>query len=231
MDLSKYNVRSIFSSAIGILILSLGISINKGSVLGMDTYTGMNTTVADYFNMSLGNYQLVLNVILLLSMFVFGRYLLGLGTVLNMVLVGYLVEFFIKMFDGTVLSFDVEKSLVVRLLLLVVGTLILCLGASLYMTADLGVAPYDALSIMMSDHIEKLPFSVARIITDVICVIVGLIFGTFLGSYPFGTIIGLGTVLTAFGTGPFIDFFNKTISAWIVGKKQIEGGNYENSEV
>ncbi|MBC6153315.1 hypothetical protein HB834_16845, partial [Listeria booriae] len=212
MNLNKYNFRSIFSSALGIIILSLGISINKGSVLGMDTYTGMNTTVADYFNMSLGNFQLILNVILLLSMFVFGRYLLGLGTVLNMVFVGYLVDFFLKMFDGTILSFDVEKSLWIRFLLLVIGTIILCLGASLYMTADLGVAPYDALAIMMSDHIEKLSFSVARIITDVVCVIVGLIFGTVLGSYPFGTIIGIGTVLTAFGTGPFIGFFNKTIS-------------------
>ncbi|MBC2007122.1 hypothetical protein HCJ72_07620 [Listeria welshimeri] len=218
MNLNKYNFRSIFSSALGIIILSLGISINKGSVLGMDTYTGMNTTVADYFNMSLGNFQLILNVILLLSMFVFGRYLLGLGTVLNMVFVGYLVDFFLKMFDGTILSFDVEKSLWIRFLLLVIGTIILCLGASLYMTADLGVAPYDALAIMMSDHIEKLSFSVARIITDVVCVIVGLIFGTVLGSYPFGTIIGIGTVLTALGTGPFIGFFNKTISAWIVGK-------------
>ncbi|MBS7576075.1 MULTISPECIES: DUF6198 family protein [unclassified Enterococcus] len=219
MDLSKYNVRSVFSSALGIIILSLGISINKGSVLGMDTYTGMNTTVSTYFNMSLGNYQLILNVILLLSMFVFGRYLLGLGTVLNMVFVGYLVDFFLKQFDNTILSFEVEKSIWIRLILLVIGTLILCLGASLYMTADLGVAPYDALAIMISDHFEKIPFSLARIGTDVICVIVGLIFGTVLGNYAFGTIIGLGTVLTAFGTGPFIDFFNKTISAWIVGNK------------
>lgn len=61
MDLSRYNLRRILSSALGIIILSLGISINKGSVLGMDTFTGMNTTVSNYFNMSLGNYQLILN--------------------------------------------------------------------------------------------------------------------------------------------------------------------------
>lgn len=222
MNLSKYNARSIFSSAIGIVILSLGISINKGSILGMDTYTGMNTAVSNYFKMSLGNYQLILNIILLLSMFVFGRYLLGLGTILNMVFVGYLVDFFLKLFDGTILAFDVEKALWLKLLLLIIGTIILCLGASLYITADLGVAPYDALAIMMSDHIQKLSFSVARIITDVICVVVGLIFGTIIGPYPFGAIIGLGTVLTAFGTGPFIGFFNKTISAWIVGKQKGE---------
>lgn len=220
MDLSRYNLRSILSSALGIIILSLGISINKGSVLGMDTFTGMNTTVSNYFNMSLGNYQLILNIILLLSMFILGKYLLGLGTVLNMVFVGYLVDFFLKTFEGTILDFEVEKSLVIRLILLVIGTVILCLGASLYMTANLGVAPYDALAIMMSDHIDKLPFSVARIITDVICVVVGLIFGTLLGPYPFGAIIGIGTVITALGTGPIIDLFNRTISSWIVGIKK-----------
>lgn len=220
MDLSRYNLRRILSSALGIIILSLGISINKGSVLGMDTFTGMNTTVSNYFNMSLGNYQLILNIILLLSMFILGKYLLGLGTVLNMVFVGYLVDFFLKTFEGTILDFEVEKSLVIRLILLVIGTVILCLGASLYMTANLGVAPYDALAIMMSDHIDKLPFSVARIITDVICVVVGLIFGTLLGPYPFGAIIGIGTVITALGTGPIIDLFNRTISSWIVGIKK-----------
>ncbi|MDK9858801.1 YczE/YyaS/YitT family protein [Staphylococcus equorum] len=220
MDLSRYNLRSILSSALGIIILSLGISINKGSVLGMDTFTGMNTTVSNYFNMSLGNYQLILNIILLLSMFILGKYLLGLGTVLNMVFVGYLVDFFLKTFEGTILDFEVEKSLVIRLILLVIGTVILCLGASLYMTANLGVAPYDALAIMMSDHIDKLPFSVARIITDVICVVVGLIFGTLLGPYPFGAIIGIGTVITALGTGPIIGLFNRTISSWIVGIKK-----------
>ncbi len=220
MNLKNYSLRKILCSVLGVTILSFGISICKGSLLGMDTYTGMNTAVSNYLGASLGNYQLVLNILLLLSMLFFGRHLLGLGTVINMVFVGYMVDFFLSMFKGTFISADEEKSFLVKIMLLIVGAIILCLGASLYMTADLGVAPYDALAIMIADHAPNVSFRVARIGTDFICVVVGFIFGTVLGDSPFGTIVGVGTILTAFGTGPFIEFFNHTISAFLVGEVQ-----------
>lgn len=218
MSLKNYSIRRILCSILGVAVLSFGISICKGSLLGMDTYTGMNTAVSNYIGISLGNYQLVLNIVLLISMVFFGRHLLGLGTVINMVFVGYLVDFFLNIFKGTFISADEEKTFLIKIILLVVGAIILCLGASLYMTADLGVSPYDALAIMINNHVPRISFKIARIGTDLVCVIVGLVFGTVLGNSPFGTIVGIGTVLTAFGTGPFIEFFNKTISKLLVGE-------------
>lgn len=218
----NYSIRRILCCLLGVTILSFGIAVTKGGLLDMDTYTGMNTAVSDYFHFSLGNYQLVLNIILLTTMLVFGRHLLGLGTIFNMVLVGYEVEFFLKLFDGSIVSPNVDKLFILKIVFLIIGAIILCLGASLYITADLGVAPYDALAIMLEEHFEHLSFRVARMMTDFICVILGVIFGTVLGGVAFGTIVGNGTILTAFGTGPFIDFFNKTISVKLVGGKTEE---------
>lgn len=73
------------------------------------------------------------------------------------------------------------------------------------------MAPYDALGYM----IEKLshnciPFKFARIITDIICVAVA-----YLLSKPAGIqwqIIGIGTMVMAFGTGPVLDFFLTYVS-------------------
>lgn len=57
-------------------------------------------------------------------------------------------------------------------------------------------APYDALGVQIHE-ISKVSFKLCRITTDLICVIIALIFG---GN------IGIGTVITAFGTGPFVQF-------------------------
>ena len=50
---------------------------------------------------------------------------------------------------------------------------------------------------------SKVPFKLCRIATDIICVIISLIFG---GN------VGIGTVIIAFGTGPVVQFFNEHLS-------------------
>lgn len=79
------------------------------------------------------------------------------------------------------------------------------------MTPELGSAPYDALGVQIYE-ISKVPFKICRITTDLICVIIALIFGAN---------IGIGTVITAFGTGPFVQFFNEHISKpWLHHKRR-----------
>ena len=85
---------------------------------------------------------------------------------------------------------------------LIVGILGGCLGCSVYMTPELGSAPYDTLGIQIHEK-SKIPFKVCRIATDIICVIISLIFG---GN------VGIGTVIMAFGTGPVVQFFNEHVS-------------------
>ena len=62
-----------------------------------------------------------------------------------------------------------------------------CLAAALYFTADLGVSAYDALALIAAYKYRLLPFKYCRIITDSICVLVGLVFDVTLG---------VGTVIT-----------------------------------
>ena len=101
-----------------------------------------------------------------------------------------------------------------RLLCLVVGMVVLCFGSSMYMMADLGVSPYDAIANTLAYKWKVAKFQYCRIGCDVTCVIVGaLIFllgGGTVAKIP--TIIGVGTLLTAFGMGPLIAFYNEKIS-------------------
>lgn len=132
----------------------------------------------------------------------------GFGTLWNMTGVGLLVDFFTTKYH---IFFQNPQNLGIRILFLVVAILGICLGCSIYMTPELGSAPYDALGAQIHE-ISKVPFKLCRITTDIICVIIALIFGAN---------IGIGTVITAFGTGPFVQFFNEHISKpWLHQKRR-----------
>lgn len=80
-----------------------------------------------------------------------------------------------------------------------IGLLLCCFGVGVYMSADLGISPYDALGMVLERKTKRnLGYKEIRIITDICCVAIG-----FFLSAP----IGLGTIFTAFFTGPLIDFF------------------------
>ena len=132
----------------------------------------------------------------------------GFWTLWNMTGVGLLVDFFTTKYH---IFFQNPQSLGIRILFLVIAILGICLGCSIYMTPELGSAPYDALGIQIHET-SKVPFKLCRITTDLICVIISLIFG---GN------IGIGTVITALGTGPFVQFFNEHVSKpWLYHKRR-----------
>lgn len=74
----------------------------------------------------------------------------------------------------------------------------------MYQTADLGVGPYDSLAIILDRKLPKIKYFWCRIFVDGSCALLAVILGGFQAG-----LIGIGTLLSAFGFGPFISFFNK----------------------
>ena len=94
------------------------------------------------------------------------------------------------------------------------------------MTADLGVSTYDAIALIIVNTWKKGKFQYVRIITDLVCVLIGcslfLLSGGKLSKIP--TIAGIGTIITAFFMGPLIEVFNVHIARpFLNGKKTEEG--------
>ena len=79
--------------------------------------------------------------------------------------------------------------------------------------ADEGVAPYDSLSLIMTERWPKIPYFWHRMSNDVLCALI---------CYLTGGVIGIGTLVTAFGLGPVIHFFNRHFTgkllAWVDGE-------------
>lgn len=207
-----------FMAFIGVVLIGFSVAVLNLSGFGVDPFSCMNMSVSAHLPFSYGVWQIFVNAVILLGLFVhvikekkkIGA-IFGFGTLWNMTGCGLLVDFFTSRYR---MFFEDPQQIWIRIIFLIVAILGVCLGCSIYMTPELGSAPYDALGVQIHEK-SKISFKLCRITTDIICVIIALIFG---GN------IGIGTVITALGTGPFVHFFNEHVSKpWLYHKGR---GNY-----
>ena len=203
-------------SIIGITLISFGSALSQAMNMGLDPFTALNQGTADTFGFTLGNYQLILNAIILALIAFFNRKILGWGTIFNMVLVGYQIEFFNSWISN---SFPVDEwSLIIRILITVVAILIFALGVAIYGDADMGVSPYDAIAPVIDERVS-LDYKWVRMIQDIVVVI---------GAWLIGGPVGIATFITGFFAGPLISFYSDNISQPLMDKL---GLNIENGGI
>ena len=186
------SARRIVGMAAGIVIIGLGIALFKQSHLGNDSISALNMRLAEMLGISLGVQNLCTNILFFAVQFWFGRKYIG---------VGFIVTAF---YEPIAAQFGPAEAagLPVQLLWVALAVPVTALGASLYQTADLGIAPYDYLSLGLRDY-TPFPYFGCRVFTDALCALI---------CWLLGGLVGIGTLICAFCLGPFIQFFNGLIS-------------------
>lgn len=210
--------KRILMSLIGTIILAFSIGIFKFAALGVDPFQALMGGLDLLIPISFGTLYVIVNGILLIFSLVFDRSKIGIATFINLFLLGYIADFTLGSL-GRVLP---TPSLLLRLLLMALAILIICFAISLYMTADLGVSTYDAIAIILAEKWKLTKFQYCRIITDIVCVILGVLVFFLAGGTlaTISTIVGVGTIITAFFMGPLINFFNEKISVPLLEKER-----------
>lgn len=196
-DLKQLTIRSGYS-LVGVAIIGLGAAILQVGGVGVDPYTALNIGVSDQIGWSLGAYQLLSNVVLFIPMLIWGRRYIGIGSIFNMLLTGFAIDLFSALL-GPALPED--RSLLSMTVFFAVGIVVFAFGASAYMTADVGMAPYDALAPMIVDR-TRWEYRRVRVPQDVLFVILAVVFR---GA------VGFGTVMTAFFNGSLIQYFSERV--------------------
>ena len=123
----------------GILLIGISVGLLRLAAFGVDPFSCMNMGISGFLGMSFGNWQLIANILLLIVVFFTARSFIGLGTVVNMVFVGYIADFVCWLAQDA----GMESPLALRIALLLVGIVMTCAGAGIYMAADLGIAPFE----------------------------------------------------------------------------------------
>lgn len=199
--------KRIMMSVIGVLVCAVSVGFFKLAAFGVDPFQSFMSGMDQMIPIDFGTLYVIVNVCLLVFALAFDRHYIGIATFVNLFLLGYVVQF---SYDTLQVIFP-APSMIVRIVSFVFGFVMLCFSSSIYMTADLGVSTYDAVALIMANTWKIGKFKYIRICTDVVCVVVGialfLLGGGEMAMIP--TVVGVGTILTAFFMGPLIDFFNR----------------------
>ena len=180
------HTRRIWMTIVGVLVCGFSVGMFNFSVLGLDPFQVFVHGVFEILPEGapgFGTVYAAINLLMLIVIFLADKSKIGLGTVINIFLLGYVVEYSSLLFERLIPN----PSLPVRFAFLLLGIVVMCFSSSLYFTADMGVSTYQF----------------CRISSDLFCTVVGFIFGA---------TVGIGTVVTAFFMGPLIAFFNRTVA-------------------
>lgn len=214
----KINPRRVLMSLCGVIVCAVAVGVSKIAALGVDPFQSLMAGLDQLIPIDFGTLYVIVNVLLLTFSLIVDRHNIGIATFINLFLLGYITEWTYAFLQTVI----VAPSTLVQVLCLIVGVVIICFGSALYMTADLGVSTYDAIAITMSRKWKLGKFQYIRIATDLVCVILGtavfLIGGGTWARVP--TIVGVGTIITAFFMGPLIEFFNVKIARPLLKKEK-----------
>jgi len=209
--------RRIFMSLFGVIICAISVGIFKIAALGVDPFQSLMSGLDKLIPISFGTLYVLVNLVLLTFSLIVDRHNIGIATFINLFLLGYITEFTYSFLQ----TIFINPSMITRVLCLIVGIVIICFGSAFYMTADLGVSTYDAVAIVLAYKWKVAKFKFCRITTDLICVISGIII-FLIGGGSFSeipTIVGIGTIITAFFMGPLIELFNDKIARPFLNKQ------------
>lgn len=199
--------RRLFFILLAHVILGLAVNLMRISLFGNDPFSCMQLGFSKLFNVSYGTCVIVFNLIAIIPIFIIDRSYIQIGTLVNMFMFGLIVDvwYVIMAMIYPDLGF---LTLLPRIICLVIGVVLCCFGASMYMTTNLGMGPYDAIGwIIEKVTKKKVPFKYARMALDGTATVVGFLLGS---------IVGLGTLIMALGTGPLIVFFTENINKQLI---------------
>ena len=193
----------------GILFICICVGSYRLSGFGVDAFTCMNLGISGYLGMVFGTWQMMVNAVILLVVFFTVRRCIGAGTIVNMVCVGYGADLICWLFQDV---WQVEMTLPLRVAALMAGSVLSALGVALYITPELGTAPYDSLGLIVEDAAGgRVSFRSARVAIDVTAVVTGVVFCVMAGG-ELRLILGVGTVCNALFNGPMIQFFRTRVA-------------------
>lgn len=170
---------------IGTILFSVGIVFTMKSNLGYAPWEVFHQGLGESIGLSIGNASILTSLVICIIVVIMGEKL-GLGTVLNMFLMGIFI-------DGLLaLDFIPQmKGFLSGILEITIGFFIIAFGSYFYIRSGFGAGPRDSLMVVL-ERKSKLSVGLCRIILESSAVLIGWILGG-----P----VGIGTVLAAFGIG------------------------------
>lgn len=170
---------------LGLFLYALGIAVTMKANIGYAPWEVFHAGVGKAVGMSIGNVSILTGLAIVLVAFLLGEKL-GLGTVLNMVLIGVFLDAILSL--GLIPAME---SWIPGLAMLFAGLFTISLASFFYIGSGFGAGPRDSLMVALRRK-TGLPIGLCRGGIELAAVVVG---------WLLGGMLGLGTVISAFAIG------------------------------
>ena len=182
----KPKLKTFIYLLLGLILFGLGETLLITANQGVSPWTVLAQGLSFQFNLSIGVTTFIVSIIVLFFWYPL-KQKPGLGTLLNVILISIVIDL-----STPILPYP--KTLFYQILQSVIAVLIVGIGSGFYLTANLGPGPRDGLMTGLQKLTDK-PIALIRTILEVSAVLIG---------FYFGGVVGIGTLLFAFGIGPAV---------------------------
>lgn len=183
---------------IGMILMAFGGSFFITSQMGSDALMVFNQGLAHFLNIEVGYALIISNCIAFFVIVFINRKTIGLGTIVIALLLGPMINFIIN-----INILVTPNNVFLKLMMTLLGNLIGGLGIAMYLYADVGLSPFEAIIITIEKK-TKWRFAFLKIINDAIFFLIGFLLG---GKF------GIGSIITVIIFGPIIAFFLKILTS------------------
>lgn len=188
---------------VSLIVIGVCVAVFKTVGFGMDPCSTFTLGVSARTGISFGTCQLAFNLLMFLPVIRLDLSRIGVGTVANMVGVGYMADFTMWLMSPHIPPEGL--SMTVRIVLFAVSMAAFLIAAAFYMVVDLGVAPYDAIPQLIAARTNRLSARAIRMLWDISILSLGFLLGS---------TVGLTTLITGFCLGPAIAFVSSRVRGW-----------------
>lgn len=177
----------------GLTLFGIGIALIVDSELGNGPWDVFHQGVADLLDVGIGIVIIATGALLML-LWIPLRVRPGIGTVLNTVQIGLVVDIVLPLLP------DVER-IVPRIGYLTAGIVLMAVATALYIGSGLGPGPRDGLMTGLAARGWKV--RTARTVIEVAVMVIG---------FALGGTVGIGTAVFALAIGPLVQWFLPRLS-------------------
>jgi len=177
---------SFFYLNLGLVLFGLAEALLITSSAGVSPWTVLAQGISGHTDWSIGFVTMIISFAVL-ALWIPLKQKPGMGTILNALIIAFMIDFSIVLLPH-------PETLFWQILQAAIGVGIIGIASGIYLTANLGAGPRDGL---MKGLQEKTGFPIAYIRIGIEVSVVSI--GWYLGG-----VVGVGTLLFAFGVGPCV---------------------------
>ena len=194
-------LKTVMALVVGLILFGLGEALLVTSQIGVSPWTALGQGLANVSELSLGLTTFLISLFVLF-LWIPLKQKLGIGTILNAVIISLVLHYaipFLPVFEENFLS----------LIQAILGVFITGIGGGIYLIANLGPGARDGLMTGLQ-RVTNFPIAWVRSSIELTVLTIG---------WWLGGIIGIGTIIFALGIGPCL-----AISLKIFGSSKSQTG-------